>query len=251
MNAHDAVPALHVERWGSGPAVIFVHGGAPGGGSAAFAAQRPLEARWTLVLPDRPGHGQTPAAGRTDFEREAPLIADLLEDGAHLVGHSYGGLVAMLAAAQRPDAVYSLTLIEPGAMYLARGDPAVRAMGQAVGQAVREQNPRRRVELFLAAVGNPRPVPDPLPEPMLRFAEDLLTMRQPDETAIPLDRLAGAGLPALLISGGHSPAFEKVCDLLAERLHGERAIIPGYGHVPQHSGEPFNARLEAFLAAAR
>ena len=42
-----------------------------------------------------------------------------LGDGAHLVGHSFGGCVALAATSRRPTAVKSLTLIEPGMQALA------------------------------------------------------------------------------------------------------------------------------------
>ena len=250
MSTQDSAPALHVERWGSGPEIVMVHGGQPEGGSTAFAAQRPLAERWTLVLPDRPGHGQTPAAGPADFERDAALIAPLLGQRAHLVGHSYGGVVALVIAARHPQTVRSLTLVEPGVFALAPQDPEVRPMLEAMGAVMREPDPRRRVERFQAVMGNARPVPDPLPPPLERFAHDLLVMRQPNAASLPLEPIADARIPALLVSGGHNPAFERICDLVAERLGGERAVIPGHGHMPQASGEPFNARLEAFLTQA-
>jgi len=49
----------------------------------------------------------------SDYEVDARDVVDLLAAGAHLVGHSYGAVVAMLAAATRPDLVRSLALIEP------------------------------------------------------------------------------------------------------------------------------------------
>src|SRR5947209_4813108 len=104
---------LYVEQQGSGPKVVFVHGGEEAGGAVAFAAQFPLADRFTLIMPDLPGHGQSPAHGRASADRDAILVADLLDDGVHLVGHSYGGAVALRAAARRPDAVHSLVLIEP------------------------------------------------------------------------------------------------------------------------------------------
>ena len=52
-------------------------------------------------------------------------MAELLGDGAHLAGFSYGGVIALLAAAARPEAVRSLTVIEPPCLGVARGDPAV------------------------------------------------------------------------------------------------------------------------------
>jgi pimeloyl-ACP methyl ester carboxylesterase len=44
----------------------------------------------------------------------------LLGEGAQLVGHSYGGLIAMCAAASRPDLVKSLTIVEAPAWAVAR-----------------------------------------------------------------------------------------------------------------------------------
>lgn len=43
----------------------------------------------------------------------------------------------------------------------------------------------------------------------------------------------------------HSPAFEAVCDAIAQRLGAER----GMGHTVPATGPPYNARLEVFLAA--
>lgn len=114
---------LYVHRWGSGPRIVFVHG-AVLGGREAWRAQRPLTDRWTVLAPDRPGHGRSPG-DRSDFESEARLIADqLLDEPAHLVGLSYGAIVAMYAAALRPDMVRSLTVIEPPSSAVAAGVPS-------------------------------------------------------------------------------------------------------------------------------
>ena len=67
----------------------------------------------------------SPPLPRGDFESEAPAIALLLGDGAHLVGHSYGAVIALYAAALRPEAVRSLTVSEPGCLRVAAGDPRV------------------------------------------------------------------------------------------------------------------------------
>ena len=60
-----------------------------------------------------------------DLDVQAGEMADLLGSGAHLAGFSYGGVIALLAAARRPEAVRSLTVIEPPCLGIARGDPAV------------------------------------------------------------------------------------------------------------------------------
>jgi pimeloyl-ACP methyl ester carboxylesterase len=250
MSQQGTQGALHVERWGRGPRALLVHGGDHGGGAAAFAHQRPLAEHWTLILPDRPGHGSTPAAGRGDFERDAALIAALLKRGDHLVGHSYGGIVALLAAAQRPEAVRSLTLIEPPAFAAAPADPEVRAMSAAVAQAAQEPDPHRRLAVFLGAVGTVPPLSDPLPAPLAHLATELLTVRSPAEAIIPFEALAAAAMPTLLVSGGHKAGFETICDVLAARLTGVHTVLPGHGHAPQHSGAPFNQLLEQFWLRA-
>ena len=118
---------LDVVRLGSGPRVVLVHGSIVDA-RRTWRHQLGLAERWSLCVPNRPGFGASPPLGRGDFALEAPLIAELLEDGAHLVGHSYGAVIALLAAAQRPDAVRSLTVSEPGALRIARGDPDVDAV---------------------------------------------------------------------------------------------------------------------------
>ena len=114
---------LDVAREGEGPPVLFVHGSVLGA-EASWRRQLPLARDWTLLLANRPGFGASPPLERGDFELEAPLFAELLGEGAHLVGHSYGAVIALLAAAQRPEAVRSLTVSEPGALRLAGSEEA-------------------------------------------------------------------------------------------------------------------------------
>ena len=118
---------LAVDRLGDGPPVLFVHGDIVGP-SLTWRKQRELAERWTLIIPSRPGFGESPPLERNDFEVEAPMFAELLGDGAHLVGHSYGAVIAVLAAAERPEAVRSLTVSEPGCLRVAEGTPVVDEM---------------------------------------------------------------------------------------------------------------------------
>ena len=53
--------------------------------------------------------------------------------------------------------------------------------------------------------------------------------RPPWEAEIPLDELAAAPFPKLVVSGAHNAAFDAVCDVLEERLGAERAVLPGAG----------------------
>jgi hypothetical protein len=60
---------------------------------------------------------------------------------------------------------------------------------------------------------------------------------------LPLQALATATFPKLVVSGGHSPGFDAVCDDLAERIGGTRAVISGAGHEIQFTGPPVNDTL--------
>ncbi len=243
---------LAVTEWGDGPTVVLVHGGTPEGGAVAFRAQRPLEARWHLILPDRPGHGGTPRLGREDFARDASLVAPLLGAAAHLVGHSYGGMVALCLALQRPEAVRSLTLIEPPAYSLAPDDPAVVEM-QRANRALFEHPPADHAELvgsFFRLVGIDVPV-GALPPPALdRLASDLADMRSPHEAVIDPEELATGGYPILVLTSGRTPAFEAIAGTIAERAGATHTVVPGTGHAVQDAGEPVNELLEELWSRA-
>ena len=51
--------------------------------------------------------------------------------------------------------------------------------------------------------------------------------RGPWEAEIPLADLAALGLPTLVVSGAHHPAFEAICDVLERELRAERVVDPG------------------------
>jgi pimeloyl-ACP methyl ester carboxylesterase len=243
--------SLHVERWGEGPPVVLVHGSVADGHST-WTEQRPLAARWTLVVPDRPGFGENQPVERVDFDVDAPLVTELLADGAHLVGHSYGGVISLLAAARRPEAVWSLTVIEPPAFRIARGNADADEFVERGQEHWRSgpRDPEAFLRGFLQLVGSAIDPPSPLSPTLQRGAEMLLVERGPWEAQIPLDNLARAPFPKLVVSGAHHPGFDAVCDVLAQRLSAERAVIPGAGHSVQRTGARFNERLEAFLLAA-
>ena len=237
---------------GEGPPVLFVHGSVVGP-ELTFRKQFELAERWRLIMPNRPGFGESPLAGRNDFDREAPMFAELLGDGAHLVGHSYGAVIALLAAAERPGAIRSLTVSEPGALRIAAGNPEVDEMirnGEQLYSDPEASPAETFLRLFRSGTGSTHETPGELSGWLARGAELLKHERPPWEAAIPLEQIAAAGFPVLVISGDHSPAFEAVCDALASALSAERAVIPGRGHTIPGTGEPYNERLEGFLLAA-
>ncbi len=226
--------------------LVLVHGSVANG-AATWAEQRSLADRYELVIVERSGYPPNPPLERIDFEEQAGELAAVLEDGDHLVGHSYGGVVSLLAAARRPEALRSLTVNEPPAFGVARGHPAVEEFLAQFEHAPRE--PRAYVEFFLPLVGSNRSLPDPLPPELEAGARAALAERPPHEAEIPLDALAETAFPKLVFSGAHSAAFDAVCDVLEERLRAERAVLPGAGHsIPRAPG--YNERLLEFLEPA-
>jgi pimeloyl-ACP methyl ester carboxylesterase len=235
-----------VEVIGEGARVVLVHGSV-GNAAATWARQRALADRFALVFVTRPGYPPGPPQERIDFAEQAEQVADLLCPGDHLVGHSYGGVISLLAASRRPEALRSLTVNEPPAFGVARGDPAVEEFLARFTAAPRE--PRAYLNFFLPLVGSGMALPDPLPPELDAGARAALAERPPHEAQIPVGELAGAPFRKLVVSGGHSAVFDAVCDVLERELGAERAVVSGAGHsIPRAPG--YNETLVRFLEAS-
>ena len=232
------------------PRVLFVHGSVVNG-DATWAAQRPLAERFELVIPNRRGFPPGPDVDSVDFDDEAVWLDGFLESGTHLVGHSYGGVIALLAAARRPELLRSLTVVEPPALAVARGNPDADLFVESSTRLWQDgpREPEAFLRGFLALVNAPAPRGGVSPA-LLQGARTLMVERGPWTAEIPLDELAATPFPKLVVSGGHSAAFDAVCDVLEKRLGAQRAVLPGAGHAVQLLGEPFNELLAAFVEQA-
>jgi pimeloyl-ACP methyl ester carboxylesterase len=238
---------VHVDIVGSGPRLVLVHGS---GGGTGWPAQRPLADRYTLVIPTRSGYPPNPPLARIDFDRQAGELLELLEAGDHLVGHSYGGVVSLLAAPRAPQ-LRSLTVVEPPAFRLARGDAAVDELVSRLAQLwSTELPPDAFLRRFVDAVGSASDGPGLLPPEVEASVRAMMAERPPWEAEIPLEDLRATLFPKLVVSGGHHAAFDAVCDVLEGELEAERAVVTGAGHSIPRIGEPFNEVLERFVAAA-
>jgi pimeloyl-ACP methyl ester carboxylesterase len=243
---------LDVERVGSGPPVLLVHGSIVDA-RRTWRKQYALADRWSLTLPNRPGFASSPPLERNDFELEAPMVAALLGESSHLVGHSYGAVMALLAAAARPDAVRSLIVSEPGCFNVAAGFAEVDevlAHGRRLYESGGTIGAARFLRLFREGVHSSHETPDELPDWLQRGAMLALRERPPWEASIPLEAIAAAPFPKLVISGDHSPAFERLCDVIADSVGAERAHVAGRGHTIPATGEPYNALIQEFMLRA-
>ncbi|HQT99706.1 MAG TPA: alpha/beta hydrolase [Acidimicrobiales bacterium] len=114
--AVDGLRQLSGLRWGEGaPELVLIHGGAQNAhtfDTVALALERPL-----LAL-DLPGHGHSdaspyPPSGIVSHARDlVRALEQFLSQPLPLVGMSLGGLCSILVAAERPDLVKSLTLVD-------------------------------------------------------------------------------------------------------------------------------------------
>ncbi|MET0406685.1 MAG: alpha/beta fold hydrolase [Cystobacter sp.] len=252
--------SVHITRWGaSGPRVVLVHGSIQGsrvGGELHFAAQeRLVERGWRLVVPDRPGHGLSGDPGRPDdAEADGAWVADLLEDGAHLVGHSFGGCVALAAAARRPQAVRSLTLIEPALQNLAPKDWRVRRFVlRAAWTMLSSFSASSRTLRFFQLMRVPRETGSGAPtEELERMGRAMLRLKVPSPPVMrsQVETVRREGIPLLVVTGGWSPSLEVAADAAVALGGGQRKVIASEHHFPQSISDEFNQTLDAFMRAS-
>jgi pimeloyl-ACP methyl ester carboxylesterase len=252
---------LHVSEIGQGEPIVFIHGSFDPA-EETFHEQKELADQYRVVLVDRRGYGESPAPDRLDFDSQVEDILGVVGEGAHLVGQSFGGLLCLLAAAAHPQAIWTLTVIEPTATSIARGNEAVERFVTRLAPLFPPSavmSPEQFAAAFYQALGFDSPSVE---LDQRRAAAAAITAREPApwDTEVPLDRLAAAPFPKLVVTGAWDiapplareiagDAFRVICDVLAEKLPAERAVFRGAAHNPQLLGKPFNDRLKTFLAA--
>ena len=221
---------------GEGAPVVLVHGA--GSARWSFDAVRPLlEPSFTVIAIDRRGRGESTDAGDYDLRREYEDVAAVVRDageGALLVGHSYGGLVAV-GAAGLLEGLPRLALYEPpmGGVLVDRATIDRWERSIEVG----ERDPV--VREFLSQVGGYDDAAiDEMAGTPLWEARRRVTPTLPRELraelAHGLDReaLAELAMPALLLVGTESPDWAvRSTEAYAGALpNAERRSLEGQGH---------------------
>jgi pimeloyl-ACP methyl ester carboxylesterase len=138
---------LEYEVSGTGEPVVFIHGAFVADTFRPLLAEPSLAGHYRLILYHRRGYaGSSRTSGPSSIVQQAvdclALLRHLGVDQAHVVGHSYGGDVALQLALDTPSVVHSLALLEPGLMVgasaqtyreaLASGAERYREAGAAV-----------------------------------------------------------------------------------------------------------------------
>ncbi len=259
---------INVERHGTtGPLVVIIHGGVQGGiggGPVTFSKQKALaDLGWQLAIADRPGFGQSPSRGPDDMEGDAVWISDLLGDSGNLIGHSWGGAEALLAAARRPEAVRSLVLVEPALQGLAMTDPTLDAdpeLRTTVAGMMRPMltsaTPAEYARIFMrdlvgdAGAGSTRGMGDLDEAGATQLGCALLRGRMAAPPALrrAAETVAVAKIPVLVVTGGWSASIDAVARVVAHATGGTQTTVPSANHFPQlENPDAFNATVDSFM----
>lgn len=154
IEVHQA--RLYYERAGEGPPLVVLPGG-PGWGAGYLRDELTtlLSDRLHLFFHDQRGTGHSTGTEHAERLNVSTFVADLDAvreflslDRLHLLGHSFGGLLAMHYAAARPARAGSLVLVDP--------DPASAAYWRAFREIVARRRPagdRREMAAIEATTG--------------------------------------------------------------------------------------------------
>ncbi|MDB6179996.1 alpha/beta fold hydrolase [Paracoccus fistulariae] len=202
-----------------------------------------LDGRVGLKAFDMPGHGRsgdwTPDPDGPDFHTTVTRIAaSFIDRPLDLIGHSMGATVALRIAVAAPDAIRSLTLIEP-VLFAAAPDRQQASRDTQVASLYEQGRETEATRAFIDAWGA-QPFDDlpPQAQHQMQRRIGLVANNVPPLSHDSANILRDGGLeaidaPVMLISGENSPpVIHAIADALAGRLPDVgRATVPGAGHM--------------------
>lgn len=240
-------PTIFTRSFGKGPeGALCLHCAL--GHSGFWAAYEPLLGdRLTMRGFDMPMHGKSagvPLDGDV-HDQVTDIAAGLLQDGDHLIGHSFGATIALRLAEMFPDKVKTLTLIEP-VLFAAAKIVSVQAFDDHFEQASHARNKfyegdgLEAARLFTSIWGGGRPwekTPQPVRDMMAKqmafvFGSNPALMDDRAGVLKP-EALAKVTMPTLLLRGSETaPVIQAVHQGLEQVLPNARdQVIEGAGHM--------------------
>jgi pimeloyl-ACP methyl ester carboxylesterase len=232
--AHGAVVASQAGR--DGPPLVLLHGLA--GSGAWWKRNLPsLSREFRVTAVDLPGFGSSHRDARLILD-EVPaqvnaLLGELGIERAHVIGHSMGGLVAGGLAADHPERVDRLVLVDAGFLSL---DPTWRH---------RFTGPLRTLPWTSPTI-LPTLVRDVLRSGPIRMARATAEVLRKDWS----DKLPAIGAPTLVIWGEHDHICNpRIGQQIAAAVPDARlVVIRGAGHNPMWERQAdFDREVLAFL----
>lgn len=229
-------------RRGCRPPVLFLHGfGSTKEDYADLALHPGFEDR-TIVAYDAPGFGETEcsdlsALSMPFFNNVAGrVIAELGLGRVHVVGHSMGGLTALLLAREHQDALFSFSNIEgnlaPEDCFLSRqiDDHPGADPDTFLRTFVEKLKRSAGVSEALYATGLPAKVRTGAIAPIFRSMVDL------SDNAALLESFLGLAIPKMFVCGVANRALSYIPALKARGIC--VVEIPGSGHFPMYANPP-------------
>ena len=218
--------------------VVFVHG-AGSFGAAAWPRQHGMALSYDALFLRRHGYDPVAEPVESSFAEDTAIVLRSLADdgrgaaGGHIVAHAQGAIAAMMAAVERPDLVYSLTLVEPACLSLTAELPATAAhirLMQPLFDVRRQLSDEDFQREFVRRV-YATDLQQPATAEEKRSARRL-RLQAPSWEA-PLHIVPG--VPTLVLTGGWEPLYEEIARYLRETgaLHRTAAG----GHRPHDSPE--------------
>jgi pimeloyl-ACP methyl ester carboxylesterase len=230
---------------GFGTPVLLLHGSASS--SAMWTPViNALKPRFRLIAPDLIGYGRTdpwPDGYVFGLEDELRLIEPLIQHepgGAHVVAHSYGGVVALALARAGRLRIRSLTLIEPVAFHMARSDPQARAEVERFSGGFADRMAAGDVEGamrhfvdYWSSPGTWEAMDEGSRAHMRRAAPKIMHEFHAASANPLVDALRTAAFPVRLIAGDKSPLpVRRIAALIAERLpNASLEVVTGANHL--------------------
>lgn len=232
--------------------VLLLHGTASSGGQWRSLAEA-MPSGWNVFAPDLYGYGEAGAwqgEGAFTIAAEAAQAESVLgasPERIHLVGHSYGGVVALRLAAQWSERLASLVLIEPVAFHLLRDAPAgssdqrllgeVQQIAELVWRSVANGDYRGGMAGFVDYWNGDGAWLQAKPEQQTALIRRLPKVALDYWAALGESLQAEAygqiGAPTLILSGSRSPqTARRVTAIVGECLPNCRGLtIEGAGHM--------------------
>jgi pimeloyl-ACP methyl ester carboxylesterase len=242
---------------GDGPAVLFLHGGPGMNDYGRMLA--PELAGWRFLSFQQRGLSPSATEGPFTLEQHVADATAVLDARgvrrAIVVGHSFGGHLALHLAVLRPDRVAALVLVDGLGVI---GDGGIADVGAALAARLRPEA-AERLQQIAAELGDAEP-DDELASEQLRlvwpgyFADPATAPAPPGELRVGVDahqgtfasvteqlaagfasRLAGISVPVVSVLGELSPMPVSQGEQTAALISGaEVRVIEGAGHLPWH-----------------
>jgi pimeloyl-ACP methyl ester carboxylesterase len=247
--------SIACEVSGEGPPLVLVHGA--GSARWSFDLVRPeLESHFTVIAVDRRGRGDSSDGQGYEVEREFEDVAAVVRDagdGALLVGHSYGALIAA-GAAPLLDGLPRLVLYEPPMGGVLADDELIDRWERLIQAGERDLMVR---EFFREVAGFPEDEIDELAGSPVWERRKRVSPTVPRELRaerafrLDPDGLAQLEMPTLMLLGSESPDWaRRSMDAYSEAIpNAEIRILQGHGHGATTSGpELLAAEVARFLS---